>query len=224
MAARVRPCARRAPGPLAAAAAPRAAVTQRGAGARAPGAAPSAAPSTAPDPTVGATTEPTTEPTSGATPGSGTDPSGSASPSLATLPASECLTGTWQLVRFVSAGGQTYGTGQGGDVSVRFSGTAYRLTGAGDEPMTLTLAGRSAELLVDGRAEGTFALQDDTATFRQRSASGSGTLKAGGDSQRLSMEQVTTVVGLAGDGQVACTADAMTVTLQNVRLELGRSR
>ena len=177
------------------------------------GSAPSAAPSAA------ASTPATTEPSSSPA------PTTSASPSLATLPASECLTGDWRLVRFVGASDQadqTYGTGQGGDVSVRFRGDGYTVSGAGEKPMTITLGGRTAQLRVDGRAEGTYALSGDTATFTQRSASGSGTLAAGGQSQKLSMQQVTRVVGLSGEGRIACTADAMTVTLTTVRLELGR--
>lgn len=149
-------------------------------------------------------------------------PSASPSPSLETLPARQCLTGTWQLVRFVGASDQTYGTGQGGDVTVRFGDGSYTLRGAGAEPITITLAGGSAGLRVDGEAEGTFTLDGATATFTQRSATGSAELEAGTDRQRLDMDQVTRVVGLTGDGQVACTRDAMTVTLSGVRLELGR--
>lgn len=167
-----------------------------------PDAAPSASPSAVPTPAAS---------------------SAAASPSLATLPAAECLTGTWRLVRFVGASDQTYGTGQGGDVTVRFADGGYVLEGAGEEPLTITLGGRSGELTVDGRAEGTFALDGETATFTQRSASGSAELEAGTDRQRLGMDQVTRVVGLTGDGQIACTSDAMTVTLADVRLELGRT-
>lgn len=167
-----------------------------------PDAAPDASPSTVPTPTAS---------------------SASASPSLATLPAAECLTGTWKLVRFVGASDQTYGTGQGGDVSVRFADGGYTLQGAGQEPLTITLGGGSAELSVDGRAQGGFTLAGETATFRQRSASGSARLTAGTRTERLGMDQVTSVVGLEGEGQVACTAQAMTVTLATVRLELART-
>ena len=149
--------------------------------------------------------------------------SATASPSLATQPAAECLTGTWRLVRFVGASDQTYGTGQGGNVTVRFADGGYTLQGAGKEPLTLTLGGGSADLTVDGRAEGGFTLDGETATFRQRSASGSARLSAGTRTERLAMDQVTSVVGLQGEGQVACTAQAMTVTLSTVRLELART-
>ena len=36
------------------------------------------------------------------------------------------------------------------------------------------------------------------------------------------MKQVDSVIGLTGDGQVACTDAALTITLDSVRLELGR--
>lgn len=150
-------------------------------------------------------------------------PSGSASPSLATLPAKQCLTGTWALLRFVGASDQTYGTGEGGDVSVRFAGGGYTLSGAGQKPMTITLAGNRGNLVVDGRATGGQSLSGTTATFTSRSATGTGVVELGGQQQRLTMKQVTNVIGLEGKGEVACTARAMTITFPTVRLELGRS-
>ena len=150
--------------------------------------------------------------------------SSSPSPSAGTLPADQCLTGTWSLVRFVGAGrGQTYGTGEGGDVTVRFSDRAYTLSGAGTKPITVTLAGNTADLRVDGRATGTYRLSGSTATFTQRSATGTGSVELGGRTQQLPMKQVTSVIGLQGDGKVACTDQAMTITLSTVRLELGRT-
>jgi hypothetical protein len=148
---------------------------------------------------------------------------GSVAPTLATLPAERCLTGTWALVRFVGTDQQTYGTGEGGDVTVRFADGRYTLAGAGKKPVTVTLAGQAAGLTVDGRAPGTFAVKGDRATFAQKSASGTGTIEVAGHRQRLTMDQVTSVVGLTGDGQVACTPQAMTITLTSVRLELARA-
>ena len=146
-----------------------------------------------------------------------------ASPSLQTLPATRCLTGTWRLVRFVAESKETYGTGEGGDVTVRFDKGSYALAGAGAKPVRITLSGQTANLTVDGKASGRYRLDGSTATFTSRSASGSGTVELGGQQRRLTMDQVTNVVGLQGDGQVACTADAMTITLRTVRLELGRT-
>lgn len=171
-----------------------------------------------------APTDPASPASSGAAPASPA-PSGSdsASPSLATLPVAQCLTGEWTLVRFVALGGtNTYGTGQGGDVTVGFDDGSYTLQGGGAKPILVSLAGQNADLTVDGTVSGRYTVDGSAARFTTRSATGSATLAAGGQQQRLDMDQVAQVVGLTGTGQVACTATAMTITLTTVRLELGR--
>lgn len=165
-----------------------------------------------------------TETSAAATPG---PDAGAASPSpspVATLPVTRCLSGTYALVRFVAVGSETYGTGQGGDVTVSFGDDRYTLTGGGAKPVVVTIGGQTGDLTVDGQVKGTYRLKDDTATFTQTSASGSGTLGAvgGGGGQKVTMQQVAKVIGLSGDGKVACTDQAMTITLPAVRLELGR--
>lgn len=168
------------------------------------GSAPTGAASPGPEPTAGPTTS-------------------VASPVIATQPAKQCLSGTWTLIRFVGASDQTYGTGEGGDVTVGFTDDGYSLRGAGAKPVTVTLAGQAADLKIDGRATGTYALDGSKATFAQQSATGGAILEAGGQQRRLTMDQVTGVVGLKGAGQVACTGQAMTITLAKVRLELARA-
>jgi len=154
-------------------------------------------------------------------------PGGSGSPgALATLPVTRCLTGRYVLARFVASGdGATYGTGQGGDVSLTFDDDRYTLAGAGREPVVVTLAGQTGDLTVDGAAKGGWTLDGSAVTFTSGSATGSGTLDdgSGGERTRLTMKQVDGVIGLAGRGQVACTAQAMTITLSTVRLELARA-
>lgn len=174
-----------------------------------------------------APTDPASPASSGAAPSGAAPaspaPSGSASPSLATLPVAQCLTGEWTLVRFVALGGtNTYGTGQGGDVTVRFEDGSYTLQGGGAKPILVSLAGQNADLTVDGTVSGRYTVDGSAADFTTRRATGSATLAAGGQQQRLDMDQVAQVVGLTGTGQVACTATAMTITLTTVRLELGR--
>jgi hypothetical protein len=177
--------------------------------------------STASTPT--ATPIPAATPTS--TPASTESSAGSPSPSpVATLSAASCLSGRYTLVRFVAVGGSTYGTGQGGDVTVAFTDGRYTLSGAGGKPMVVTVGGQTGNLTVDGRSAGTYRLKGATASFTSTSAAGSGTLGngTGGATQKLTMKQVSSVIGLTGKGQVACTAQAMTITLKSVRLELGR--
>ena len=174
----------------------------------------------------GATPAPApTDVSSAATPGPEQSSAGPESPSaVATVPASRCLAGRYALVRFVAVGGTTYGTGQGGDVTVTFADGRYTLSGAGQKPVVVTLGGQTGNLTVDGESKGTYTLKGDAATFTARSADGTGTLDdgSGGSAQKLTMKQVDSVIGLAGRGQVACTAQAMTITLKAIRLELGR--
>ena len=174
---------------------------------------------------------PTTTVPSGAapaiTPGTGSPESGTAPPTppstVGTMPATECLTGRYRLVRFVQLGStQTYGTGQGGDVDVTFTGKDYALRGGGTDPITLTLAGQTAELTIDGTVKGTFDLNGDRATFTLGASQGSAVLKGGGQQQRLTMDQVATVLAPDGSAQVACTTVAMTLTFSDLRLQLGR--
>lgn len=152
-------------------------------------------------------------------------PAPSASP-VDTMATEQCLTGRYALVRFVAVGdGSTYGTGQGGDVEVAFDDGRYTLAGAGREPVVVTLAGQTGNLTVDGESTGTYGLDGATATFTPGSATGGGTLGAssGGDRTKLTMKQVDAVIGLAGDSQVACTDQVMTITLPAIRLELARA-
>jgi len=107
-------------------------------------------------------------------------------------------------------------------VTVTFDDGRYSLAGAGRQPMVVTVGGRSGDLRVDGEVRGTYTLKGGTATFTTGSAEGGGTIDAGGQTQRLTMKQVGSVIGLAGDGEVACTSEAMTITLKTIRLELGR--
>ncbi len=168
---------------------------------------------------------PTGEAPTTSAPSGGESASAGPSPSaLATLSPDRCLSGRYALLRFVAVGGSTYGTGQGGDVVVAFDDGRYTLTGGGAKPLVVTLAGQTGNLTVDGESRGTYERRGAAATFTATSATGSGTLGdgAGGATQKVTMKQVDSVIGLAGPGQVACTAQAMTITLKAVRLELAR--
>jgi hypothetical protein len=77
-----------------------------------------------------------------------------AAPSSATADAN-CLNGRYALIRFVGVGARgTFGTGEGGDVSITFDDGSYLLRGVGKDPIKLTLAGQTADLLVDGTISG----------------------------------------------------------------------
>jgi hypothetical protein len=139
-------------------------------------------------------------------------------------PAANCLDGRYRLVRFVGVGDKgTFGTGEGGDVAVIFNDGAYVLRGAGKDPIKLTLAGETADLLVDGSISGDYRVEGTKATFTLGEGSGSATLSVGSSKESVSMAEVSNVLAPDGEAGLACANDALIVTLQDVRLEFGKA-
>jgi hypothetical protein len=135
----------------------------------------------------------------------------------------KCLNGRYRLVRFIGVGEKgTYGTGQGGDVTVTFDNGTYLLRGAGKDPIKLTLAGQTAGLLVNGSVGGDYQLQGDKASFTVGKSTGSATLQVGPAKKSLPISEVTNVLAPDGEASLSCANDALIVTLQDVRLELGK--
>ena len=177
-----------------------------------------AATGTAPVPDGSATAPKAATPSAPAT--TATDPK---STSTALIPGAECLTGTWRLVRFIGLGEQsTYGTGQGGDVTVTFDDGAYTLVGKGKKPITVNLAGESARLRIDGTAKGTYVPDGREMAFTVDEATGEGTLESGDQRQTLPMASIATVVAPSGKATLACPKDVLVIALPTVRLELER--
>lgn len=145
-----------------------------------------------------------------------------ATPSSAT-PVANCLNGRYRLVRFVGVGEKgTFGTGEGGDVTVTFNDGSYLLRGAGKDPIKLTLAGQTADLLVDGTTSGDYRVESNTATFTVGESTGSATLTVGSSKGSVSMADVGKVLAPNGEAGLSCANDALIVTLQDVRLEFGK--
>lgn len=179
-----------------------------------PPTAPSLTPVTAAPSISGPATPPSTAPVPTGTP-DGT--------STGLVPGADCLTGTWRLARFVGLGDQsTYGTGQGGDVTVAFDDGRYSMVGKGQEPVIVTLAGSAAELVIDGTVDGTYTPAGTEMAFTIGGATGEGTLEAGGQKQRLPMAQVAQVVAPSGKATLACPSGVLLIALPAVRLELER--
>lgn len=155
-----------------------------------------------------------------AEPSSASAAPGSAGPSVL---GAECLNGTWRLVRFIGLGASaTYGTGQGGDVTVEFANGRYTLTGQGKRPYTVNLAGETARLFVDGTAAGTYQPDGTEMTFAVGKATGQATLQAGDQKQTVPMESVSKVIAPQGKATLACPEKVLLIALPTVRLELER--
>jgi hypothetical protein len=162
---------------------------------------------------------PSSEPPAAAGPAAAS-PSRSASPGV---PASECLSGRYRLIRFVGVGERgTYGTGEGGDVTLTFNDGSYVLRGAGKDPINVTLAGERAGLLVDGRISGGYQAQGDRAGFTVGESSGSASLIVGEVKESVPISQVGNVLAPEGEAGLGCADKALIVTLRDVRLELGK--
>ena len=165
-------------------------------------------------------------PSAGETP-SPTEPDSSAiasssTPSSAT-PVANCLNGSYRLVRFVGVGDKgTFGTGEGGDVTVTFNKGSYLLRSAGKDPIKLTLAGQTADLLVDGTISGAYRAEGHKATFTVGKSTGSATLTVGPSKGSLTIADVGKVLAPDGEAGLSCADDALIVTLQDVRLEFGK--
>lgn len=161
-------------------------------------------------------------PTAPASPAASPDAS-SPNPATSASAVSKCLSGRYRLVRFVGVGEKgTYGTGQGGDVTVTFDNGTYLLRGAGKNPIKLTLAGQNAGLLVNGTVAGDYQLQGDRASFTVGESTGSATLQVGPVKKSLPISEVANVLAPDGEAGLSCANDALIVTLQDVRLELGK--
>jgi len=168
-------------------------------------------------PSTGDTPAPT-QPTAAATT---SDPTPAAPSSAA--PDANCLDGSYQLIRFVGVGAKgTYGTGEGGDVTITFDDRSYLMRGAGKDPIKLTLAGETADLLVDGTISGDHQVAGNKATFTVGESTGSATLSTGSAKESIPMDQVGSVLAPSGVAGLACAKAALIVTLQEVRLEFGK--
>jgi hypothetical protein len=145
------------------------------------------------------------------------------STSTALIPGANCLTGTWRLVRFIGLGEMsTYGTGQGGDVTVTFDDGAYTLVGQGKKPIRVNLAGESADLRIDGTVKGTYQPDGESMAFTIGEATGQGTLESGDQRETLPMASIAKVVAPSGKATIACPDKVLLIALPTVRLELER--
>jgi len=145
-----------------------------------------------------------------------------AAPSSA-APDANCLDGRYGLIRFVGVGAKgTYGTGEGGDVTITFDNGSYLMRGAGKDPIKLTLAGQTADLLLDGTLSGDYRVSGNKATFTVGESTGSATLSTASSKESVPIDQVGNVLAPNGEAGLACANDALIVTLQDVRLEFGK--
>jgi hypothetical protein len=159
-----------------------------------------------------------TQPTVAAT---SSDPSPAAP--LSATPDAKCLDRRYALIRFVGVDAEgTYGTGEGGDVTITFDNGSYLMRGAGKDPIKLTRAGQNADLLVNGTISGAYEVAGNKANFTVAESTGSATLSMGSSKESVPLDDVGSMLAPSGKAGLACANDALIVTLQDVRLEFGK--
>ena len=166
-----------------------------------------------------ATDPPSVSTTAEPSPAPNTSAPSTPTPSTA-VNADACLQGRFRLARFVGVGASdTYGTGEGGDVQVQFDNGEYVLTAAGQDPISLTLAGQTGQLLVDGRVTGTYKTSGSNATFTVGDTSGEASLDVDGQQRTLTMDDIANVLAPKGTAVLACSDAGLVLALATVRLE-----
>lgn len=172
-----------------------------------------AAPSSAPAPAV----------TSSATPvnASPAPTTGSATSSASTT--ADCPAGEYTLQSFdVTGVDGSLGKGTGGDVSVDFDNGRYEIDFDDDTPISLTLAGDTGKLVLDGEIKGTYSGSGSSLRFTLGSSNGTARLTHDGTSRTLKMSQVADVLGLHGKGSATCSGADLTLTVGKGTFQLVR--
>jgi hypothetical protein len=108
-------------------------------------------------------------------------------------------------------------------VVVTFDQGTYEVIGAGEKPITVTLAGQQAKLTVDGTLQGRYTVDGNLATFRAGEAEGSARLTAAGQTQTLKMPDVAKVLAPQGRAVLACSGERMAIATGQIRMELERA-
>jgi len=103
-------------------------------------------------------------------------------------------------------------------VEVQFDDGKYVLTAAGEDPISLTLAGQTGQLLVDGRVTGTYKTSGIKATFTVGDTSGRASLDVDGQQRTLTLDEIANVLAPKGTAVLACSDAGLAVAL-TFRLE-----
>jgi hypothetical protein len=71
-----------------------------------------------------------------------------------------------------------------------FNKGSYLLRGAGKEPIKLTLAGQTADLLVDGTIKGDHRVTGERASFAVGESTGSASIRVGSSKESMTLQDV----------------------------------
>ena len=154
------------------------------------------------------------------TPGPTPTPAVSESPTPTPSPTNDCLTGRFRVAGFAASGSGD--AGRGGDLTATFGQGTFVLTGAGHDPVQVTISGTTAEALVTGSIRGTYTADGGSGTYTVPGSDGSADVSAGVLHRTVPMSEVAKILTPEGTGTVSCTGDQATMSSSASRLDLRR--
>ena len=163
--------------------------------------------SSAPASSAPASAEPSTEPRAESTSG----------------PVPNCLDGRFLIKSFEAVGtDQSTASGKGGDLTLNFDDGAFALQSKGKDAVSITVAGDTGQLILDGKIVGSyvpaggakvkFTLGKSTGTAKLRSPAGK--------EEPISVTQVGQVLAPNGEATATCDGDKLTLKTERLTLSL----
>jgi hypothetical protein len=142
-----------------------------------------------------------------------------------TGPAPDCLDGGYRVEEFRATGADgSTAAGAGGDLTMTFDAGAFVMASKGTDPATITIAGDTDELVLNGELTGSYERADgDQVRFTFGEGTGTAQLRdAKGVERAISVKQVARVLAPAGEATVTCGADELTLENEQLTLQLVR--
>ncbi len=138
-------------------------------------------------------------------------------------PVPDCLDGRYLIKSFKAVGtDQSTATGKGGDLTLSFDDGAFALASNGKDAVSITVAGDTGQLILDGKIVGSyvpaggakvkFTLGKSTGTAKLRSPAGK--------EEPISVTQVGQVLAPNGEATATCDGDKLTLKTERLTLSL----
>lgn len=130
----------------------------------------------------------------------------------------DCLQGRWGMASFAVEAEKSVTTqGAGGDVVFSFEDDRWELWGGGQQPVTVTIGSREAELSVDGWAAGAMAAQPGGVRYELQDSRGGVKMvvPAGSSEHSIPMEHFLPTMVPTGTTGIVCDEEQATISSLN---------
>lgn len=138
-------------------------------------------------------------------------------------PAAACPSGEYKATGFTATGADSRaGTGTVTGVDATFRNGRYDLDFDDDNPVGLTINGKTQQVRVDGEIRGGYSGAPDDLTFTLDATTGHARFTVNGKRQTLTMKQVAAILAPQGKGSAVCNGDNLTLKTGSLTWELVR--